>query len=56
MLHFSVLMFCSFPPIVDVFSSVLVCNPDLFSHNRFMTFKTRYTTVALVAFSDDFEQ
>ena len=34
--------FCGFPRIVDVFLSVLVCNPDLFSPNRFMTFEPRY--------------
>ena len=34
--------------IVDVFTSVLVCNPDLFSLNRFMTFEQRYTSVALI--------
>ena len=43
--------FRCFPLIVDVFPSVLVCNPDLFSLNRFMTFEQRYTTVAL--FTDE---
>ena len=42
------LFFGCFPLIVDVFTSVLVCNSDLFSLNRFMTFEQRYTTVALI--------
>ena len=28
--------------------SILVCNPDLFSLNRFMTFEQRYTTIAIL--------
>ena len=38
-----------FPLIFDVFPSFLVCNPDLFSLNRFMTFEQRYTTVAFIS-------
>ena len=38
------LLFRFFPVIVDVIPSVLVCNPDLFSLYRFMTFEQRYTT------------
>ena len=44
------LLFRCFPLIVDVFRSVLVCNLDLFSLNRFMTFGQWYTTVALLNF------
>ena len=40
--------FHCFPLIVDVFPSGLVCNLDLFSLNRFMTFEQRYTIVALI--------
>ena len=46
------LLFRCFPLIVDVFTSVLVGNPDLFSLNRFMTFEQRYTTVAFI-YRDD---
>ena len=42
------LLFCCFPLIFDVLSSVLVCDPDLFSQNRFMTLQQRYTTVAFI--------
>ena len=42
------LLFRCFPLIVDVFPSILVCNPILFSLNRFMTFEQRYTTVAFI--------
>ena len=42
------LLFRCFLLIVDVFPSVLVCNPDLFSFNRFLTFEQRYTTVAFM--------
>ena len=48
LLHFSVMLFRCFPLIVDVFLSVLVCNPNLFSLNRFMTFEQRYSSVALI--------
>ena len=39
------LVFRCFPLIVAVFPSVLLCNLDLFSLNRFMTFEQRYTVV-----------
>ena len=39
---------------VAVFLSVLVCDPDLFSLNRFMTIKHRYTIVAFTYFSNIF--
>lgn len=50
LLHFSVLMFCVFFLIVDVFPPASVCNPDLFSLNRFMTLEHRYTAVAFFIF------
>ena len=31
-----------------MFPTVLVCNRDLFSLNRFMTFEQRYTTVVFI--------
>ena len=34
--------------IIDVFPSVLVFNPDLFTLYQFMTFEQRYSTVALI--------
>ena len=36
------------PLIVDVFASVLVCIPDLFSLTDFVFFEQRYTTVAFI--------
>ena len=42
------LLFRCFLLIVDVFPSILVCSPDLFSLNRFMTYEERYTTVAFI--------
>ena len=39
---------CCFPLIVDVFPSVLVCYPDLFSFKRFRTFEHRYTLVVYI--------
>ena len=42
------LLFLCFPLIVDVFPSVLICNLDLFSLNRVMTFEQLYTTVAFI--------
>ena len=42
------LVFRCFPLTVDVFPSVLVCDPDLFSLDRFMTIEQRYTTVAFI--------
>ena len=44
------LLFRYFPLIVDVFTSVLICNPDLFSLNRCMSFEQQYTTVAFIYF------
>ena len=40
--------FSCFPFIVDVFPSVLVCNPNLLSLNTFSTFEQRYTTVVII--------
>ena len=37
-----------FPLIVDMFTSVVVYHYDLFSHNQFMTFEQRYSTVAFI--------
>ena len=40
-----------FLSIDDMFPSVLVCNPNLFSLIRFFTFENRYTTVAFICLS-----
>lgn len=40
------LYFRCFPVLINVFSSVLVCIQDVFSHNRFITFQQRYTYIA----------
>lgn len=36
--------------VVDVFSSLLVCDPDLFSLNRFMSFEQLYNMYNTVVF------
>ena len=48
LLHFRVLIVLLVSCVVDVFPSDLVCNPDMFSLNRFMTFEHWYTTGAFI--------
>ena len=49
LLQFSVSVVSLFSSlIVDMFTSVIVCNPDVCSLNRCMTFKQRCTTVAFI--------
>ena len=49
----NILFLCIFPLLVDVFTSVSVCNPDLFSLNRFMTFKQLYYCCLYLEFNLD---
>ena len=42
------LLFLYFPLLIDVFPSILVFNPDLFSLNKLMAFEHRYTVVAFI--------
>lgn len=42
------LLFAWYHLIVDVFPTVYVCYPDLFSFYRLMTFEDRHTTVAFI--------
>ena len=42
---FSISVFRYFQLVVDVFPSVLVCDPDMFSLNRCIAIEQRYATV-----------
>lgn len=44
------LLFCCFLLIVDAFDSVQVCNPDLLTPNRFMSFENSSVLNCDVAF------